>query len=144
MSGEMTTRRRRFQLHLSTCVAIMFVAGVVVWANLRVQQRFEMANRGATVPILLFSYGWPVPLHAGEDLHEEYYDWHNDLEVKERWENYRPPRRALKFTGAWKPLGMLLNGLSLLGVVCASSFVCEYLIRRWTRRPQQAQGGEAT
>jgi len=36
-----TPRRRRFQIHLSTAILMMFVAGVLIWANVRGQKEFE-------------------------------------------------------------------------------------------------------
>ncbi len=38
-------RRKRFQIHLSTAVVMMFVAGGILWANLR------------SAPLSI--YGWP-------------------------------------------------------------------------------------
>jgi hypothetical protein len=33
-----TKRRRWLQLHLSTCIVLMFVAGGLIWANVRLQE----------------------------------------------------------------------------------------------------------
>ena len=40
--------RKRFQIHLSTAIVMMFVAGALIWANMK--NEFSVAH-----------YGWPVP-----------------------------------------------------------------------------------
>ena len=47
------TRRRWFQVHLSTCVVLMFVAGGVIWANVRVQKTIEP-------DAVVRELGWPL------------------------------------------------------------------------------------
>src|SRR5258706_7108575 len=35
MPGPEPPRRKRFQIHLSTAIVMMFVAGAIIWANVR-------------------------------------------------------------------------------------------------------------
>ena len=58
-------RRSRFQMHLSTAIVLMIVAGGLFWANLREAHRFTLNQ---SVPGFLFrneeitwsEYGWPL------------------------------------------------------------------------------------
>jgi len=59
------TRRRWFQVHLSTCVVLMFVAGGVIWANVREQQTIEAKTE-------IRERGWPLVFHS--ERRERYFD----------------------------------------------------------------------
>lgn len=54
MTDAPPKKRAWFQLHLSTCVVLMVVAGVLVWANVtnRVNAPYEKVGDGG-------GYGWP-------------------------------------------------------------------------------------
>ncbi len=54
----MTESRRRFQLHLSTCIVLMFVAGGLLSANLH--QRWTH-NRWEEQHIITTSFGYGFP-----------------------------------------------------------------------------------
>jgi hypothetical protein len=63
-------KRRWFQIHLSTALVLMVVAGGLLWANLgrsRVYISDYDHTRGAATPILksYVSYGWPVSAERG-------------------------------------------------------------------------------
>lgn len=48
-------RRKRFQIHLSTAIVLMFVAGGLIWANLT-----QVASSGTIYGALNHDkYGWP-------------------------------------------------------------------------------------
>ena len=51
--------RKHFQIHLSTAIVMMFVAGVLIWANVRVRNANwqSQAFRYARVEIVV--HGWP-------------------------------------------------------------------------------------
>jgi hypothetical protein len=57
MPGPEPPRRNRFQIHLSTAVVMMFVAGGIMWGNI-VPSRTSKPE-----PYLRIteSYGWPLP-----------------------------------------------------------------------------------
>src|SRR4051812_2105819 len=46
------TPKQRFQIHLSTAVVLMFVAGALIWANLPVHEEWQVGecNSSATLP----------------------------------------------------------------------------------------------
>jgi hypothetical protein len=124
MSDPTPNRRRWFQLHLSTCVVLMFVAGGLVWANVRicVRERVSVVRlgqpRGASrpsgespevaIPYQEFRRGWPsvfATRHIG--VFPDEYEWPVD---------------------SWP--GLLFNiaiGFALLSTI---AFFLEYLIRR--------------
>jgi hypothetical protein len=54
----MSTPKRRpwFRIHLSTAIVLMFVAGGLVWMNLRPP---EVVNLSNIVFVKINSYGWP-------------------------------------------------------------------------------------
>src|SRR3954463_5907823 len=66
--GErMNPKRRFFQIHLSTAVVLMLVAGVLVWAN--VTERTSIKNR-SDPPGLWIEYthfGWPFFARSTHD-----------------------------------------------------------------------------
>jgi hypothetical protein len=49
-------RRKHFQIHLSTAIVMMFVAGLLIWANVR-------RNYTNTPGETYYSYGWPDPVY---------------------------------------------------------------------------------
>ncbi|HYG74258.1 MAG TPA: hypothetical protein VEK08_04560 [Planctomycetota bacterium] len=50
-------KRRWFQLHLSTCVVLMFVAGGLIWANAQVRTQ---AIRTGELTAIRHERGWPL------------------------------------------------------------------------------------
>jgi len=74
-------RRAWFQIHLSTAIVMMFVAGGLMWMNMRLQ-RFEDlpfdANKQEYLKIgWIEAYGWPkyafirCPLYGGSAVYRE-------------------------------------------------------------------------
>ena len=49
--------RKRFQIHLSTAIVLMFVAGMLIWANIR--ERYSRMLEEA--PYAGICKGWPCP-----------------------------------------------------------------------------------
>jgi hypothetical protein len=60
-------RPKRFQIHLSTAIAMMFVAGGLTWANVRINkstdQRALLKAAGADDVYMLCERGWPLTCH---------------------------------------------------------------------------------
>src|SRR5436190_1967908 len=49
--------RKRFQIHLSTAIVLMFVAGSLIWANVPIKATsITSANERCTY----YLYGWPI------------------------------------------------------------------------------------
>lgn len=69
MSDVPAKKRAWFQLHLSTCVVLMFVAGALVWANVRkgwaIDNELLTPVTGLDTPTPETAYfevrGWPLP-----------------------------------------------------------------------------------
>ena len=102
--------RSWFQLHLSTAIVMMFVAGGVTWANFSPESggHFEFVpippQQGMMFPVLptRTSYGWPYRCF---DLYgEEHRFW------------------------SYSRLG--IDGALALIILCGSAIICEYFLRR--------------
>ncbi len=81
-TNEPAKKRGMFQIHLSTCVILMFVAGGLLWANTRVYGTYDAAYVESALPLpggpakeiaerVDYGIGWPL-------LHTERHDgrWH--------------------------------------------------------------------
>jgi hypothetical protein len=101
-------RRRWLQLHLATCIVLMFVAGVLAWANLRDPGGGDVCSEpGESLPFEDRYCGWP-------------YCWHSH-EMKS------DPMRVY-----WKPLALdAAIGLAILSV---AGVLTEMLLRHRERR----------
>src|SRR5436190_7171665 len=53
--------RKRFQIHLSTAIVLMLVAGGILWANLRARDALYISG-------VWHIYGWPLDAAATADL----------------------------------------------------------------------------
>jgi hypothetical protein len=107
-------RRPWFQLHLSTCVVLMFVAGALVWANARscltVEYGYDWS--GGTTAFRVYRIGWPVTL-------EQQYDQQLGAFLLE-------PRSYI--------VPAIDIGVALM-VLFGSVLLCEWLARRRERQP---------
>lgn len=121
---EAPKKRAWFQLHLSTCVVLMVVAGVLVWANciyrdLGIFEKYEQA--GKEVESRIMSYGWPFPL-------------------RQRIEP--DPDRMMGFVKeTWHVGSFMMNALVALAILALIAIACECVIRRRARRSEGAEGG---
>jgi hypothetical protein len=61
MPGPEPPRRKRFQIHLSTAIVMMFVAGGIIWANRipRIEKVFNPFT-GGMMSVEMWCYGWPI------------------------------------------------------------------------------------
>ncbi len=108
-------RSKRFQIHLSTAIVMMFVAGGLMWANTRINNVRPDYWAAPSLPSnRIYSYGWPqnaeavhVHIAGGETI------------IKER---------------RWAEMGCVLNGAAALFILFAVWFLCEWLIRRRAAR----------
>jgi hypothetical protein len=107
-------RRARFQIHLSTAIVLMFVAGFFIWANVNA---FVVTKVVRTQ--LEFSetrIGWPYSLTYEQKV--------NGAVLPVPWEVL------------WIPLiiVLLVDALIALGSLLVVWFLCEWLIRRRAAR----------
>jgi len=129
----MTAPRSWFQVHLSTCVVLMFVAGGLMWANVhRPPQPFppidesahEMACYNAEVYCYQDARGWPWPFC-------------------EPGRTYSPPGSSVFTSGTnrivvvhediWHFGALAIDIAIALAILFAVAFVLEWRIRRRSR-----------
>jgi len=96
-----------FQVHLSTCGVLMLVAGVLVWANV---YNITLGDIPATDGTYRYTYGWPI------------------------WTDYSEYSRLPSGTGIKPWAAILCNSTVFVGLLSATAFLCEALIRRRERR----------
>src|SRR5437667_36465 len=92
----------RLQLHLSTCIVLMFVAGGLLWAN-AVPHKIETENIYGRYDVIMIKRGWPAASNC--------YDLYTAETV-------------------WSFRNFALNVLVILAILAAVAFVCEWIIRR--------------
>jgi hypothetical protein len=100
-------RRARFQIHLSTAMVLMFVAGALIWAN-AVPRTINTLNSEFTKV-----YGWPCCSWG------RYTRWGDDS-----------PLQTFDYSLPLVALDIVVSVVLLFGVW----FFCEWLIRRRAAR----------
>jgi len=129
-----TARRKRFQIHLSTAVVMMFVSGGIIWANVSERLRrvdgdkgfqgdyFNKAEYGS--PILgdgnwtggkKYVRGWPCEAMQSLTLVEDY-----NLSAR-IWTRGRAARY-------WHASAVVVNACIALAILFTALFSCEWLI----------------
>jgi|SRR5579862_1262852 len=105
-------RRARFQIHLSTAIVLMFVAGGLIWANIGVSI-YKLNFHGTRSTHL--QYGWPfkAPLFI----------------IEENGVQFAPRATPIFFAIFFVP-----DLLIAVGILLATGFTCEWLIRRRAAR----------
>ena len=108
--------KRRFQIHLSTAIVLMFVAGGLIWANVTPNKNYGL---GCSEGIYHKSvwYGWPFSCIFDIKLSNSLFDW---VGKHYRW------------IIDWNK--SVLNLLIALLLVFLVYFLCEWLIRRRAAR----------
>ena len=101
------TRRPRFQFHLSTMVAVVFCAGVLLWLNMRDYGKVYFVTDAESSVI----FGWPIPGAVGSRC--SYVFWPGS-------EKY-PLLGWETFVYWWLP-DLIANLTILAGVLCLSEY----------------------
>lgn len=124
----MTTKRRWFQVHLSTVVVMAFVAGVLIFVNVRPRVVDLSHIPGIPSDFIQSEHGWP------------FWSW---TQVNKTWKHghWKNKNEPLVFEDKGfiqhVPSGWVGNVAFAVVVLFGIAVLCEYLIRR---RPQQVQG----
>src|SRR5258708_6741202 len=116
---------KRFQIHLSTAIVMMFVAGALIWANTTGNESWHrwMTDEtwaGESQPgwsdVILVKYGWPL---AGTEYfpHGNYRDHRGRLNVHFDWTDNHYSKWAI-------------NGFVGTIILFSVWRLCEWLIRR--------------
>ena len=112
-----TPRSRRFQIHLTTAIVLMFVAGALIWAN--VTEQVVQVTKFNYIQTLATEYGWPFKAFRIDELR-----WLFAQSAKEHSSECYMPAYLM---GA---LDLFIALLSLFSVW----YACEWLIRRRSSR----------
>jgi hypothetical protein len=143
--------RAWFQIHLSTAIVLMFVAGGLVWANIR--QRITEV----TFLVSVIDRGWPYVWAKDEDS-RDYFDLHAEkfqISLREKGVPERklengnfvyttPEGHELELTtknnevfvvrqkvaNLRESKYVIANILTALAIVATTAFACEWRIRR--------------
>jgi len=103
------SNRRWFQVHLSTAIVLMFVAGILIWLNIYAN---DSEISGTEQGYVVFSsHGWPMKcLVVGQYPEIWFYRW------------------------SWKYV--VLNSIFALAILCLTALILKLRIRRReARRP---------
>lgn len=118
-------KRPWFQLHLSTCVVLMVVAGVLVWANTLDRYHGQAVTWG---------------LLDNDDVlaQPEYYGWPKTAVVRNIFFKLTASKEVVNLpqmssTHFLYP-GGLINALVVLGILSGTCFVFESTLRRRERK----------
>jgi len=121
-------KRRWFQIHLSTAVVLMLVAGVLLWANVRERQGHRyvtLDSEEAAVQSALGIHdpysvvrGWPF-------THQEWLSSKTDIfkSALLAW------AEAQVYGNLWYPGSLAMNVLVALVILLSTASVCEWRIR---------------
>lgn len=120
MNDAPPKNRPWFQLHLSTCVVLMFVAGLVTWANIEgLGDNGWISSRARDFKNpQIEKFGWPELVSY--DIRDA-----EDSSLGSTTKEFM-----------WNDNGLAINCLLCLAVLGVSGFSCEYLIRRRTHERQ--------
>ena len=99
-------KRRWFQIHLSTAIVMMFVAGTMMWINFRLAGSYVRTE--GNINWLESTSGWPVAIVRRSD------DWHH-------W------RIPVTLENIW---AISINALAAALICLAADRICEWRIRR--------------
>ena len=118
-------RRGWFQIHLSTAIVLMFVAGGMIWVNcLNREVNTDMLYHVAPDGTIINSsprhvYGWPFGIYEDYNINGEH--------VKRGLKGPFVTSDILTDWNLWAAVFNISSALPVLGVV---AFLCEWLIRR--------------
>lgn len=108
--------RKRFQIHLSTAIVMMFVAGALIWANIEKQ------------PVQV----WQLNPIDGGDFGDIYFGWPFTAAVSRLSDEYSPEsqRNPVFFLTLFCAIDIVVA----IGILFTTLFLCEWLIRRRAAR----------
>ena len=108
MTNGPPKQRTRFQLHLSTCVVLMFIAAGLAWANLHAYEFWKVELSTGAGEVQSLARGWPA---------QHWVCLEND-----------------HANGEYIVLGIALNAAIALAFLAATAFTCEVFPRRRERK----------
>ncbi len=112
MSLNKPPRRRSFQIHLSTAIVLMFVSGLLIWANVQIGWRYYRAFDNIEWDDI--EHGWPS---SALEFHSHINNGNPDYEETEK-------HYAFNWTSVFT------NAVVAIGIFSAVWWLCEWLIHR--------------
>ncbi len=150
--SEGNAKRRWFQFHLSTCVAMILVGGELAWLNQIPRYEIQIEKVTYIRPDFIYRpsekrelkrsviFGWPYGFYLVEGLNKEI--WIKNVSFMELRALQEAPWDDLdsqKFEERlFFPGGVLRNLLVGITILMALGFLLEYIIRR-ERKQQDPQ-----
>ncbi|MCK6470943.1 MAG: hypothetical protein L6R28_04275 [Planctomycetes bacterium] len=129
MTVEKPKCRAWFQLHLSTCVVLMVVAGALVWANVEI--RFE----GETIGLNPAGQPQKNPARRACGVAEKHdQGWPFNFRTSYKAQGEHP--YELHIDAKWGSGAFVMDICIAIAVLVLAAFLCEYLIRRRERMRQ--------
>ncbi|HLX63868.1 MAG TPA: hypothetical protein VKX17_21530 [Planctomycetota bacterium] len=133
-------RRKWLQVHLSTAIVLMFVAGGIIWANVRERWSVDIFEFAVYREL-----GWPfVAYHqspASTDPSDPMYALMNADSDSNGIKRVGAPTGFIVPRAAPFSFSMaILDALTALTLLSAVWFFCEWRIRRWRVRKGERDG----
>jgi len=122
--------RKRFQVHLSTAIILMFVAGGLIWANVVPATQTVLRSNSyirTTMEVVRSEYGWPFTGRAVSKMKDLRNEVINPLPKEILVEEYYRLLYIGKISGAISYPILSLNLLIALLLLVITWFLCE----RW-------------
>lgn len=139
--------RKRFQIHLSTAIVLMFVAGALIWANVRMNRTEKIQRPGISLTAFekmtivgeeeYSSHRQPRGDWAGSL--NRYYGMPFDAKYSQNtlWLNFNNYQGHIVSTrDIWSIKAVALNVLIAFTALIGVAFTCEWLIRRRPARKE--------
>jgi hypothetical protein len=128
--------RKWFQIHLSTAMVLMFLAGGLLWLNLRDSRELgsmisseKYQGQDVYQQAVEYKFGWPFTIHEGlrplqpraHQRGDQVFIWNEpELDLLE----------PASFDGHWVWKGLALNALFTLALLAAIALLIESIFRR--------------
>jgi hypothetical protein len=123
-TGQPVMKRPWFQFHLSTAIVLVFVAGGLIWANMRPVNIRDPDLRNARYLTPLDAYGFPL---TAVEIHG-----YRALVNKRTGEACTPPGPSER---RWSTWGVAVDAATAATTLAAAALLCEFLIRRRKHKP---------
>jgi len=118
-----TPRRWRFQIHLSTAVVLMFIAGALTWANMYPREKiFPMEWRGSHIDYAYSERGFPFSAYRYLPA------------VKPKSSESNNPKAGLPEGIRMSYSMMVIDGLVAIAILFAVGLICEWRVSRRAAR----------
>lgn len=120
--------RKRFQVHLSTAIVLMFVAGALIWANVTptiFTKEFTLKDTGTNIAFTKVTYGWPSTVFGHAQIGNGVIPEMTQNDINMLNVSYEP-KLTLEFLNPYSSYShAALNLLIALLLLLATWYLCE-------------------